>query len=106
MVDSKTTPGTWVVVPGTAQVIAGKAPHRHHVEGFPIAAPAKGRTRAEAVANAHLISAAPDLRKASRKAEDVLTKYTSDIDVVEALADLRKALAKANGPQKERARGE
>lgn len=47
----------WVVLPGTAKVLAGKVTGLHGYEGFPIAWPAKGMNRAEAVANARRIAA-------------------------------------------------
>lgn len=49
-------------------------------------------------ADGHLASAAPEMRKALDMAEDVLTKYTRDPDVREALTAIRKAITKANGP--------
>jgi hypothetical protein len=100
---SKHTPGPWriydcgtigsasVRIPGSTDVI--------------LPGTVKGATIGEAMCNARLIAAAPDLLAACRKAEPILDQYIDDqcergdtpTDVAIVLVEMRHAIARAEG---------
>jgi hypothetical protein len=90
------TTGPWVVIPGTARVLAGTAEHNYSWTGWPIAWPAKGGDRAEALANAYLVAAAPELYAALRE----LLADLADAEEDHSIQRAQQALEKAHAPKR------